>query len=284
VRTVVVDAEASVPKRRKASDKPVPLDGEAPVAAAPEPEPGIDDATAEGADEEPDEAAEPPSEEVEGWGVPGWYDEQDKALEQMEIDIVLRMAKRRLAIDPNDLGSLGIMSYYQYLAQDYPAALKTYDKMLALDPEDAATYNNKALIYKRMEEYRKEEGLYRQSLLLEGEDTTALNNLAVNLAHQGRYDEALAIMKELETTDPNDPYADLHRSKIYAQMGRDEDALRFLEVALQGMRALDTLHHIEFRQDIRIDPSFERLRKDRRFQSTLMKYYGKDSPLDEGGR
>jgi tetratricopeptide (TPR) repeat protein len=283
VRTVVVESEPTIPRKRKAADQPQAVDGDTPIPSAPEPEQGPDDVAADGADEEePDEGAEPPSEEVEGWGIPGWYDEQDRAAEKLEIDIVLRMAKRRLAIDPDDLGALGVMSYYQYLAQDYSSALRTYDKMLAIDPEDAAAYNNKALVYKRMEDYRKEEGLYRQSLNLEPNDTTALNNLAVNLAHQGRYDEALAIMRELERSDPDDPYADLHRSKIYAQMGRDDDAFRYLEVALQGMRALDTLHHIEFRQDIRIDPAFEKLRGTARFKTILTKYYGKDTPLEEG--
>lgn len=284
VRTVVVEAEPVVPRKRRANADPVPTAGDAPLAPEPEVQPGLDDATAEGADEErPDEGSAPPSEEKEGWGVPGWYDEQTQAAEKLEIDIVLRMAKRRLAIDPNDVGALGILSYYQYLAQDYNAALRTYDKILALDPEDAAAYNNKALVYKRMEQYRKEEGLYRQSLNLDPGDTTALNNLAVNLSHQGRYDEALAIMKGLEEADPDDPYADLHRAKIYAQMGRDEESFRFLEKALQGMAALDTLHHIEFRQDIRIDPSFAKLRQTPRFQQVLLKYYGKDTPLSEGG-
>jgi hypothetical protein len=282
VRTVVVEAEPVVPKERRAADEPTPTVGDVPVTAAPEAEPGADDAAAEGADEAEPEGSEPPSEETEGWGVPGWYDEQDRAAEQFEIDIVLRMVKRRLAIDPDDVGAMSVLSYYQYLAQDYSAALRTYDRMLSLNPEDAASYNNKALVYKRMGEYRKEEGLYRQSLNLEPDDTTTLNNLAVNLAHQGRHEEALAIMRELEVTDPDDPYADLHRSKIYAEMGRDEEALRFLEKALRGMQALDTLHHIEFRQDIRIDPSFEKLRGNSRFQAILLQYYGKDTPLSEG--
>jgi hypothetical protein len=283
VRTVVVEAEPVTPRRRRSNPETVPQAGDTPTPTTPEEQPGLDDATVDGADEEqPDEGNEPPSEETEGWGIPGWYDEQERAAEKLEIDIVLRMAKRRLAIDPDDVGALGILSYYQYLAQDYKSALRTYDKMLQLDPEDAAAYNNKALVYKRMEQWKKEEGLYRQSLAIDPGDTTALNNLAVNLSHQGRYDEALAVMKGLETSDPDDPYADLHRAKIHAQMGHDEEAYRYLELALKGMAALDTLHHIEFRQDIRIDPSFANLRGTARFKAVLTKYYGKDSPLTEG--
>jgi hypothetical protein len=60
-------------------------------------------------------------------------------------------------------------------------------------------------------------------------------------------------------------------------MDKDERAYKFLEKSLRGMRKLDTLHNIEYRQDIRIDPAFEKLRKEDRFRSMLMKYYGDEA-------
>ena len=77
---------------------------------------------------------------------------------------------------------------------------------------------------------------------------------------------------------------DIPTSKIYAAMGDDEQAYAYLEKALAGMAGLDdTLHHIEFRQDIRLDPAFAHLRQTRRFHAILTRYYGNDSPLQEGG-
>lgn len=249
-----------------------------PIEAAPET--SDDDAVAE-ADDGEDDSTTQPAEDRQGWGVQDWYDSTDEAMEEMEIEYMLRHARERLRIDPEDPDALSILSYYQYLAQDYDAARATYDKFISLYPDESAGYNNKALIYKRKGDYEKEEGLYRVALALRPDDETALNNLAVCLAHQGRTDEALSIMERLETIDPDDPYADLHRAKIYAEMGDDEQALSYLEKALQGMAMLDTLHHIEFRQDIRIDPSFEKLRHSRRFHAILERYYGDDSPLLE---
>ena len=228
-----------------------------------------------------DEALDAPAEEEEGWGVQDWYDEQDAAIEQLEIDYMIKAARGRLRIDPDDPAALSILSYYQYLAAEYEDAVDTYDKFIELYPDDPAGYNNKALVYKRRGDYAKEEALYRVALALEPLDFTAMNNLAVNLAHQGRFDEALAVMEQLEALDPGDPYADLHRSKVHAEMGNDEQALAYLAKALEGMRELDTLHHIEFRQDIRVDPSFEKLRQTHRFRDILVKYYGDDSPLQE---
>lgn len=239
---------------------------------------GIDDDAV--ADGDLDGAREP-AEEKQGWGIPDWYDESDAKMENVEIQLMLSYAKRRLKIDPNDLDALSVMSYYQYLAEDYDQAGKTYDRYIDLAPDSSAGYNNKALVFKRRGEYRTEESLYRQALALAPDDVTALNNLAVCLAHQKRYEEALAVMRQLEILDPGDPYADLHRAKIHADMGKDDDALMFLNRALAGMAELDILHAIEFRQDIRVDPSFEKLRHDQRFHEILVKYYGKDAPLEE---
>lgn len=222
-----------------------------------------------------------PAEEKQGWGVKDWYDAEDERLDKLEISQTLLLAKRRLRIDPNDPSALQVLSYYQYLGEDFEGAIATYDKFISLYPEEASGYNNKALVYKRKGDWTTEEALYRQALLIEPDDVTALNNLAVNLSHQHRFDEAIAILNKLEALDPGEPYTDLHRAKVYAEMGEDDRACAFLEKALQGMAKLDTLHHIEFRQDIRVDPSFAKLRETPRFNAILTRYYGKDSPLQQ---
>lgn len=245
---------------------------------SPEPdEDEADDAQAQVEEIPPEDLAE----DVKGWGVRDWYDQEARERDEREIDLMKSVANRVLRIDPNDPDALSVLAYYQYLSEDHQAAIDTYDRYIEVDPESAAGYNNKALIYKRLGEYGTEENLYRIALTLAPDDVTALNNLAVNLSHQGRHDEALAIMKRLEALDPGDPYAELHRAKIHAQMGNDDLALHHLELALQGMKELDTLHHIEFRQDIRVDPSFAHLRTTSRFRSLLWRYYGEDTPLPE---
>ena len=84
-------------------------------------------------------------------------------------------------------------------------------------------------------------------------------------------------MERLQTINPEDSYADLHRAKIYAAMGKERKALRYLERALEDVPALDTLHHIEFRQDIRLDPVFRGLKDDRRFEQVLRDAYGDEA-------
>lgn len=284
VRTPQIEEQAAASKK-PAPDSPDVLSVEngTPIPSEVSEEPESDDALVE-AEIEDDSTAEekdatPPAEEEEGWGVPDWYDEEDAVRDARDIQLMLEIAKRRVAIDPEDVYALSVLSYYQYLAMDLDAAEGTYDKIIELTPEEGAGYNNKALIYKRRGNYTEEEALYRVALELEPGDLTTLNNLAVNLGHQGRYDEALSIMDELLLRDPADAYAHLHRAKIHAMKGDDAMALHYLELALEGMSSLDTLHHIEFRQDIRVDPSFDKLRRNPKFRALLWRYYGDDTPV-----
>ncbi len=223
------------------------------------------------------------AERERGWGFYAWYDADDARRDAEEIRREILQARQRLALDPDDPWALQQLGYYQYLAQQYESCRRTYERFIELNPDDAAGYNNLALIYKRLGDYAKEEGYYRLALAMAPEDDHALNNLAVNLAHQGRFPEALRIMERLESLIPGDPYADLHRAKIYAAMGDDGRALDYLERALEGMARLDTLHHIEFRQDIRVDPAFGAIRGTEPFDELMTRYYGDDAePLIVG--
>ena len=235
------------------------------------------DEVAQRATDEPG-TPEPRSPE-EGWGFSDWYEGAHAQREASEIRGRIRFARELLAIDPDSDWALQTLAYYQYLSQDYSSTLETYQRFIGLYPDDPSGYNNIALVYKRIGDYSTEEAYYRRALALESLDVHALNNLAVNLSHQKRFDEALSIMEVLAVLDPGEPYAELHRAKIYAEMGKVRRAYSHLERALSGMAKLDTLHHIEFRQDIRVDPSFRSLRKQRRFSRLLKRYYG-----DEGAR
>ena len=207
-----------------------------------------------------------------GWGFQDWYETIDERTQEIYDEI--QRTQALLKIDPEDSWALSHLGYYQYLADDSQACLATYERFVELYPDLAAGYNNLALVYKRLGDYLVEESFYLRALALDAEDTFVLNNLAVNLAHQKRFEEALAIMNELALSEAQDAYSDLHRSKIHAAMGQSEQAFAYLESALKGASELDTLHHIEFRQDIRVDPAFDPIRQERRFRSLLVRYYG----------
>ncbi|MSQ03912.1 MAG: tetratricopeptide repeat protein [Myxococcales bacterium] len=239
------------------------------------PEPSIDDladplATADGVQEGQRQSVEV----KEGWGLTDWYDTEDARADAKEIQDQLDLSRRLLRLDPDNMVGLSVKAYYEYLAMDFDAAKATYDHMIRLDGTSGAEWNNLALIYKRLGAYEKEEELYRTSLMFDPDEPNTYVNLALCLARQGRFGEALQIMKRLERELPDDPYADLHRAKIAALMGKEEEAYRLLRESLRTMRKLDTLHNIEFQQDIRVDPAFQTMRETPRFKKLLMRYYG----------
>lgn len=219
-----------------------------------------------------------PMERFIGWGFRDWFDSaarQDKIDPRVERQ--LHMARARLRLDPDDYGALQVVGHYAYLAENIELCRTSYERISELYPEDSAAHNNLALTYKREGNWTREEELYRKALALDPMDPIVLNNLAVNLAHQERFEEALGIMKLLEELDPDDPYSDLHRAKVYAAMGKREKAYKYLKRALDGIEQLDTLHHIEFRQDLRLEPLLSELREDTRFERLLRRAYGPDA-------
>jgi tetratricopeptide (TPR) repeat protein len=225
----------------------------------------------------PKAAPADPIERFIGWGFRDWMDRGAAKDVDPELERTLTLARVRLRLDPNDPYALQVVGYYAYLAEEMELSRAVYQRYVTLNEDDPAGYNNLALTYKRLGEYDEEEALYRRALELDPVDDHVLNNLAVNLAHQGRSDEALEIMDRLEVLTPDDPYAGLHRAKIYATMGKRDKAYKYLKQALERTELLDTLHHIEFRQDIRIDPAFQLLRHESKFQDLIRRFYGDDA-------
>ena len=210
----------------------------------------------------------------EGWGFKDQLPEEHAEAQRVAEE--LAQAEEALRLDPNSPWALAQVARYQYLSEDMQGARRTYERYIEVRPDSASGYNNLGLVYKRMGDFEKEEELYRLALSIEPDDTAAMNNLAVNLAHQQRYEEALNLMDRVEVLEPDQPYAQLHRAKIYAAMDKPERALISLDKALAGMAALDTLHHIEFRQDIRVDPALDPLRERAAFTALLVQYYGEE--------
>jgi hypothetical protein len=273
--------EVKKPKKEGATDLVAEVDATDPLSTQ---APGIDGLHPEPVDEGSDEETTLTSvERFVGWGFHDWLDvaEANDSADK-EMTERLQLARELMKIDPDDPYALLTVAYYSYLSENYEMCRDLYHRYITLYPDDAAGWNNLALIYKRTGEYAEEERLYRRSMALDPENANTKNNLAVNLAHQGRYREAEEIMAALRPSPEELPYAELHRAKIAAEQGKDRKAYRHLKRALSGIEVMDTFHHIEFRQDIRLDPSLEALRGLPRTRRLLESTYGDDSPLKLG--
>jgi Tfp pilus assembly protein PilF len=210
-----------------------------------------------------------------GWGFRDWLEAAEMPeSEKTEMQQRSELAQQLLRIDPDDPFAMLTLSNYAYLAENYALCRTLYARYLRLYPADAAGWNNLALTYKRTHEYAQEEELYRLALALEPGNFFTKNNLAVNLAHQGRFQEAQALMTDLRPRANQRPYAELHLAKIAASQRKERRAYRHLKRALTLAYSLGTSHHIEFRQDIRLDPSFDTMRSQSKFRRLLRDTYG----------
>jgi hypothetical protein len=212
-----------------------------------------------------------------GWGFHDWMEVSEAA--SPDANNQLELARRLMALDPDEPYAILTVAYYAYLSEEFGLCKDLYSRYVHLFPDDAAGWNNLALTYKRAGEYGEEERLYRRALSIEPNNANTINNLALSLAHQGQYLEAEALMRRLQPKAHERPFANLHRAKIAAAQGKDRKAYRFLRRALSDVSVMDTVHHIEFRQDIRLDPSLARLRGTPKLKRLLLAVYGDDIPV-----
>lgn len=234
----------------------------------------------------PSEPADDPPVAVlvtEAWGLNDWYDLEDAWSDVRQIQRGLEWARVRLRENPLDSAGLNVLAYNEYLAMEYSRAEKDYTRMTVIYPDDPAGWTNLALTFKRRGDYATEEKYYREVLARWPFERHARTNLALCLAHQGRHEEAVSIMDALERILPDDPYLDLHRAAICALNGDRASAYRFLLKSLGEMQMLDSMHDVEYRQDLRLDPAFEQMRQQGRFRRLLLSY-SSDAPSDPRAR
>ena len=83
---------------------------------------GLDTDSVEDVEDAPEAA-----EEEEGWGIRDWLDASPREREEIEVQLMIDLAQRRLKIDPQDPEALGILAYHRYLQEDLgpPSALLT---------------------------------------------------------------------------------------------------------------------------------------------------------------
>ena len=170
--------------------------------------------------------------------------------------------KRAHELDPLRISLRGQEAANLYFARRYDEAIHQLQDLLKMDPEQSVsraylgyTYAAKGMYPQAIEEYQK-------VFAIEGEKTTsALCFLGYALAMSGKRSEAEAILNKLKSGKEYVSPAEL--AVLYVGLGDKEGALSSLEKAYAA-------HDVQMGL-LKVDPNFDSLRSDPRFQDLMRK-------------
>ena len=164
---------------------------------------------------------------------------------------------------------LGVISF---LLEDYDAAIKCLEVCPAIKPYSEEpweflrmTYQKKGDLKKGQEAENKIVELGERKIEVNPNDGMTLSRLAITYARKGENKKALNAINRVMEIDPTDGWALYNCACTYAHLGKKKDAFTFLEATLES----GIMHNIEW---VKVDPGFESIRDDPKFQEILSRY------------
>lgn len=151
-------------------------------------------------------------------------------VEAMTIDPENAVATHVAAIAMGEMGAMRL-------------AFDLYERAIALDPTEAEVYHNLGLAAWAVEEYQIAEQFFRIFANMSSLVGPAAVNLAGAVRDQGRYDEAIEILREAIGQVPDDPNLWNILGTILMERGEDQTALTFFNEALRLDPAMSRAFH-----------------------------------------
>ncbi len=168
--------------------------------------------------------------------------------------------KRAEELDPLSLIIGHNVGWQLYWARRYDEAILQYGKVLELDPNFPVAHLSLGQAYAQKHKYPEAVAELQKAVSLTSRSSGPLQALGYAYAVSGRTAEARSILGELTELSKH-RYVPRYRIAIlYAGLGEREQALAWLERALEEREALAFLN---------VDPYWDGLRSEPRFQSLL---------------
>jgi tetratricopeptide (TPR) repeat protein len=188
-----------------------------------------------------------------------------KLLEQGKVEAAISEFQKATAADPKyGAAHLHLGQAYER-ANRNDEAVDAYRKSIELEPRNFYGYNNLGVLYSKKEMYDKAIAEFQNAIKVEPTNALAVKNLDVARKNKAIMQEREAVIARAEkdaTAKPGDPTATYQLARVYAAYGRKEEAIEWLDKALQkGYKDLAY---------VRSDPAFFNLREERDFQLLLL--------------
>jgi len=169
--------------------------------------------------------------------------------------------KRAIRLDPcSSVFRFGLGVVYNR-ARRYDHATEQFEKAIELDPNSPQGHWGLGLTYLNNRMYEPAIAELRKGLVLSQEATVGVAFLGEAYAAAGCEDKAQKILEQLKERSKHRYVTPYVVARIYAALGKKEEALRWLET---GYRARDA-----WMVFLKTEPQFDDLRPDQRFQDLL---------------
>ena len=180
-------------------------------------------------------------------------------------DEALVEARQALGLDPLNLMIGAWVGLRYYLAHQYDRAIEQAQSTVDLDPNFAAARLILGEAY--VQAGRSDRGLaeLQSAASLSGSNPLYLAQVGVAYASAGRRTEALQVIAQLQTMSSNRYVSPYGLAQIYASLDDKEQTYRWLQAAYDD--------HAVWMTYLAVDPVFDRLRSDQRFQEMLRRVH-----------
>jgi len=172
---------------------------------------------------------------------------------------------RAQELDPLSLGIQSNMAMISYFAKQYDDALQQLQKVLTLDPKFPVPYWAIGMCYEQLKKYPEAVAQFQKGIELSGRGSNGIASLAHAYGLAGRRVEAHKILAELSARAKTKYVSSYQFAVIYLGLGQNERAIAALEGAYSERSTL--LGYLK------MDPRFDPLRSDTRFQSLLSRIH-----------
>ena len=167
--------------------------------------------------------------------------------------------KKALENDPMSTAFKQDLAWMFYATRQYQPADDEYRKILAFLPRNTDVRGGLAEVCLRQGKVAEAIAQYQLALESSPDDAEMVAGLASAQAVAGKRNEALLLLDRLEAMAKHQPVPATWRAFVYAGLGDKQQALAWLEKALE--------HRERLLLDLKVNPAYDGLRDEPRFQN-----------------
>jgi serine/threonine protein kinase/tetratricopeptide (TPR) repeat protein len=172
-------------------------------------------------------------------------------------------AKRAIELAPLDSTMIDHLGWVYVMTRQYEKAVEQNQEAIDLDPNNLLAHFQRGQAFEGLGQYKQAEAEFQRAQTLNGTNPEMLVGLGHLYAVSGNRANALRILSRLNTLSSKAYVSTIDMAIMHAGLGEREQAMAWLEKAYAEHNA--GLAYLE------IDPRFDPLRSDLRFQALVRK-------------